>query len=187
VKTAHIAIALVVWVATAAMLVRAGALARIFPPPVILALALTVIVSALTVPALRAWVRRADLRLLLLPHLIRFVGAVFLVLVGKGVLSPAFTPIGWGDLGSAIGAVALLLIGRPDPQRSIRWWLWLVWNIAGCADMILLVMTGIRVGLTSPEQFALFRTLPFGLLPTFAVPLIIATHVLIFVRLFARR
>ena len=53
--------------------------------------------------------------------------------------------------------------------------------------MMMLVATGIRLGLADPGQLALFRQLPFGLLSTFLVPLIIATHVFIFVKLFARR
>jgi len=53
--------------------------------------------------------------------------------------------------------------------------------------MMMLVATGIRLGFVDPSQFALFRQLPFGLLPTFFVPLIIATHLFIFVKLFARR
>lgn len=184
VKTKSIAILLVLWLAAAAAAVAAGVLARVAPPLVVLGLALLATLLALTVPALRAWVGTADLRLLLLPHLIRFVGWAFLVLVAKGILAPAFVPIGWGDLVSAVGAIALLAVGAPDTRRAARWWLWFAWNAFGLADMVLLLVTGIRLATTAPEQFALFRQLPFGLLPTFAVPLIIATHVLVFVRLF---
>jgi hypothetical protein len=53
--------------------------------------------------------------------------------------------------------------------------------------MALLVLTGIRLATTAPEQFTLFRHLPFGLLTTFAVPLIIATRVFIYIRLFMLR
>lgn len=61
----------------------------------------------------------------------------------------------------------------------------LVWNVFGAADMLMLIVTGIRLGRVDPAQFSLFRELPFGLLPTFFVPLIIASHVFIFVRLLA--
>jgi hypothetical protein len=64
------------------------------------------------------------------------------------------------------------------------WWAVLGWNVFGLADMALLVVTGIRLVTADPSQFALFRKLPFGMLPTFFVPLIIATHVILFVRLF---
>ena len=46
---------------------------------------------------------------------------------------------------------------------------------------------GVRLATDDPSQFAMFRTLPFGLLPTFFVPLIIATHVLMLVRLLRTR
>jgi hypothetical protein len=170
----------------AALAINAGLLARVPPPLLLLLLATVFTVLAFALPALRSWVRSADLRLFLLPHLVRFVGAVFLLRVATGALPADFTPIGWGDLASAIGAAMLLLIGAPAAPRGGRWRLWLAWNIFGVADMILLVVTGIRLATKAPEQFALFRQLPFGLLPTLAVPLILTTHVLIFTRLLKR-
>ena len=185
-KTQQVGIALVLWLVAAATAVAAGLLARVPPPAVVAVLAALVVFVSFAAPGLRQWVRTADLRLLLVPHLIRFVGVVFLILVSRGVLAPAFTPIGWGDTVAASGALVLLLVGLPITSSG-RWWTWLAWNSFGLADMALLVVTGIRLATTAPEQFTLFRHLPFGLLPTFAVPLIIATHVFIYIRLFMLR
>lgn len=177
---------LAAWFIAAAAVVAVGLLGHLpFPPPVlIVALATICILTVLLTPGTRAWLMRVDLRRLLAVHLVRFVGIAFLVLVGRGVMSRAFLPIGWGDAVSAAGAAALL-IANPDLSTKRGWWSVLVWNVFGMADMLMLIVTGIRVGRADPSQFSLFLQLPFGLLPTFFVPLIIATHVFIFVRLFA--
>lgn len=44
-----------------------------------------------------------------------------------------------------------------------------------------------RLGLADMDQMAALTAFPFSLLPTFIVPLIIVTHVLIFVRLWRMR
>lgn len=180
-----IAVLLVLWLLAAWVAVTTGLLLRVPPPVVAVLLAAVATLVCLAVPGFRRWMQCADLRLFLLPHLVRFVGLVFLILVSNGVLAPAFRPIGWGDLLAAIGAVGLLALGAPERRSSYQWWIWLAWNTFGVVDMALLVVTGIRLALAAPEQFALFRQFPFGLLPTFAVPLIITTHVLIYVRLLA--
>jgi hypothetical protein len=182
-STRLVALVLAGWCAAAVVAVRGGALATAPPPVVVIALAALTVFVSLALPGPRRWIGQVDLRLLLLPHLVRFVGLAFLILVGRGVLAPEFAAIGWGDLIAALGAVALLAVRAPGP-RSGRWWGWLAWNVFGLTDMAFLIATGIRLASAAPEAFTLFRHLPFGLLPTYAVPLIIATHVLIFVRLF---
>lgn len=186
-NTKSVATCVALWFAVAATVVVSRVLTGVPPPVIALGLATLATLLAFTVPALRDWVRTVDLRVLVAPHLIRFVGVVFLLLVDRGVLVPEFIPIGWGDLASAIGASALLLAGAPAESRSTRWWVWLGWNTFGLADMILVIVTGIRLATSAPGQFVLFGELPFALLPTFAVPLIITSHLLIFSRLFALR
>lgn len=187
-RTSTVLITLTVWLAVATAAVAAGFLTRVpVPPPAIVLLlaAVTVLVGVLQ-PGARAWIDTVDWHYFLFPHLVRFVGIAFLVLVSRGVLAREFAPIGWGDTIAAIGAVVLLL-SRPSLSTPAGWWSVFAWNCFGLADMILLIVTGIRLGSAAPEQFALFVKLPFGLLPTFFVPLIIATHVFLFRRLFARR
>jgi hypothetical protein len=181
-------IVLGIWFVIAVAVVATGSLARLpVPPPAILvSLAAVTIIAGLASPGARAAIGALDLRVLMAVHLVRFVGIVFLVLVRRGELTPAFEPIGWGDAIAATLAVPLIL-ANPSLRGGPGRWSVLLWNAVGFADMLVLIMTAIRFGLTAPEEFALFLRLPFGLLPTFFVPLIIATHVFIFVRLFSTR
>lgn len=187
-RTSTVVIALAVWFVVAAVAVAAGLLGRVaVPPPAIVAgLAAVTILFGLLHTGARRWLETVELRYFFLPHLVRFVGVAFLVLVSRRVLVREFVPISWGDTIAAVGAV-VLLVSRPRLSTPVGWWSVFAWNCFGLADMVMLIVTGIRVGSAAPEQFALFRQLPFGLLPTFFVPLIIASHVFLFVRLFARQ
>jgi hypothetical protein len=178
---------LAVWFVAATVAVAAGLLARlpVPPPALVLALAAVTVLAGLLWPGARRWLAAVELRYFFLLHLVRFVGIAFLVLVSRGVLVREFVPIGWGDTIAAAGAVVLLLT-RPRLSTRAGWWSVFVWNCLGLADMAVLIATGIRLGSAAPEQFALFLQLPFGLLPTFFVPLIISSHVFVFRRLFAR-
>lgn len=185
VKTTKVGILLALWLLIAVIAVAAGALHQVFPPAVLMALSALAILSFLAIPPLRAWVFTADLRLLLLPHLYRFVGIAFLFLVAHGQLGEPFRAIGWGDALAALGAMALLLLGRPQlgPGRRPAW---LLWNCFGATDIALLLVTAVRAASSAPEKFQLFRNLPFGLLPAYVVPQLVATHVFIFLRLFSK-
>jgi hypothetical protein len=185
VQSRHVVIALAVWLMAAVLAVMAGALARVPPPAVVLGLALALVAMGTAVSPIRSWIKGADLRLFLVPHFVRFVGIVFLVLVGRGILAEAFVTIGWGDVLAAIGAVGLWALGPPRSRRGRA--AWFAWNTLGLADMTLLIVTGMRLALADPGQFVLFRQLPLGLLPTFAVPLIIASHVFVYARLLGER
>lgn len=59
----------------------------------------------------------------------------------------------------------------------------LSWNTLGLIDIIFVVASALRFGLQDWQSMHALRELPLSLLPTFLVPLIIASHVLIFVRL----
>jgi len=58
-----------------------------------------------------------------------------------------------------------------------------VWNTIGLIDIIFAIFTALRFGLKDWRSMHALRELPLSLLPTFLVPLIIASHILIFVRL----
>jgi hypothetical protein len=135
---------------------------------------------------LRRWALEVDLRALVLFHGTRFVGLYFLVLYGRGELPWAFAvPGGWGDI--LVAAAALLVVAAAPRRGWGGWWVYLVWNLAGLADIVAVVVTAARLALRDPGSMRALTTLPLALLPTFVVPLIVATHVVVFARLAASR
>ena len=131
--------------------------------------------------AVRQWVDALDLRALLLVHITRFVGVYFLVLYRRGELPYAFAvPGGYGDI--LVAVLALLVIFVPmDAARRTR--AITIWNVIGLTDILLVAGTAVRLNLANPFQMRAMTYLPLSLLPTFLVPLIIATHIIIFARL----
>ena len=59
----------------------------------------------------------------------------------------------------------------------------LAWNVFGLVDIVLVVATATRLGVADPGSMRALLELPLSLLPTFLVPIIIATHIIIFARL----
>lgn len=132
---------------------------------------------------LRAGVRNVPLRWLILYHAVRFVGIAFLVFHARGVIPAAFAiTAGWGDIAVAVTALIVATWALPMTTRA-RWWAVLAWNVFGLLDILFVLRTGIGLGLADPTQMTWITAFPWSLIPTFIVPLILVTHVLIFVRL----
>jgi hypothetical protein len=137
----------------------------------------------------RSLVWRIDLRLLTVAHTARAVGIGFIALGQVGVLAQSFAQTaGWGDIVAGLTApfVALLLLERrPLPARAI-----VAWNLFGIVDFVAAVsanMLGSRtaLGLLRPEGGAdteLMARYPLGIIPTFFVPLLVLSHLLVIVR-----
>ncbi len=132
---------------------------------------------------IRVWVLNVDLRCLVLFHLTRlFAGAYFLVLCQRAQLPCAFaTSAGWGDIIIAVLTLAVVAAMRTEFAKTLL----LIWNTIGLIDIIFVVFSALRFGLTDWQSMQALRELPLSLLPTFLVPLIIVSHVLIFIRLAA--
>jgi hypothetical protein len=150
--------------------------------PALIAVQVAVLLVAyFRAPTFRAWVDRFDLRALVLLHATRFVGFYFLHLYARGQLPYAFAvPAGYGDIivaALALG-VALIPLSASVRERAIG-----IWNVVGLVDILLVVFTAARLVFADPLSMRAFTHLPLSLLPTFLVPLIIATHVVIYVRL----
>ena len=123
------------------------------------------------------WAARVDLRWLVLLHVTRFVGIYFLILSQRGTIPARWAlPAGIGDI--VIAACALLLIALRVPRVPLA-----IWNAAGLIDILFVIGSGLRLGLQDWNSTAFLRHLPLVMLPLFLVPLIVATHMWIFVRL----
>lgn len=149
-------------------------------PGVIFGLTVVVLLAYFRSSNVRAWVDDLDLRTLVLLHVTRFVGIYFLFLYQRGELPRAFAvPGGIGDIVVATMAIPVALAPLTIPQRHRAI---VIWNVVGFVDILLVVLTAARINLENPTQLKLLTHLPLSLLPTFLVPLILATHVIIFAR-----
>jgi hypothetical protein len=122
---------------------------------------------------------------LAVPQVTRVVGGTFVVLFALGQLPAAFAlPAGLGDV--AVGAAALFVaagLRRDGRTRRAVWF-----NVLGIVDLVVAVTMGtlsglgpFRLDVTPSTQ--LVAELPLSLIPTTAVPLAIALHIVSLARL----
>jgi hypothetical protein len=116
---------------------------------------------------------------LALPHTLRVVGVTFLLVMAQGRLPAVFAlPAGLGDIAAGLAApfVARRLTHGGGRSRAV-WF-----NLFGILDLVVALSIGFLAGLgpwqplavtPSTEQLSL---LPLALVPTVAVPLSIALH-----------
>jgi len=172
--TRTVPVVLLAWFAAA--LAFGPALFRLpFPVPQLAIVALTV----LAIIGLGNWLTGLSWRALVGMHAVRVVGLSFVILGARGLLAPAFASrAGWGDIIVALGAIGLALASsRPK-------WLAYLWNSFGALDLIVAVGTATLVIVSgSRPGVELLTQLPLNLVPTFFVPLLMASHVAIFRRL----
>lgn len=173
-----------IWLGAALYVGHSRVLAQLPPlaiPATVLSLTILLVLAYRRIAALRTWVDSLDLRTIVLLHVIRFVGIYFLVLGERGVLPQRIAlPAGVGDIAVAFLAliVALYPFSESTRRRAIYYW-----NIFGLVDILLVISSGARTALSGSRELAAFAELPLSLLPTFLVPLIIASHLAIFRRL----
>src|SRR4051794_5161007 len=171
------------WLAAAIAVGLSGVLQHARPPgPQILIAGLTavLIASYCLSKSFRDWLNALDLPAIVALHLTRFVGFYFLWLYRRGELPYRFAvPGGWGDIIVATGAGVILAswssFGRRRPVL-------LVWNVYGFVDILFVVATAATEAFAMPVSMAALLRMPLSLLPTFVVPVIISSHLLIFAR-----
>ena len=172
---------LLIWLALACAFGLSGKLERASAPMIaviVWTLTATVLLACWKVLAFKNWALSMKPRWLVLFHLTRFVGFYFLFLQRQSKMPFAFAvPAGWGDITIALLAIFILI-----SSDARNWKLLLVWNCLGLLDILLVVSAALRIGLQDQASMHALREWPLSLLPTFVVPLIIASHVLIFVR-----
>lgn len=173
--------ALLGWVSAAAVLAARGFF-RLSPGgvvPIAVVIDLGVIAALLLASRLPLIHRsvadpRAPARLAV-PHTLRVLGIVFLVVAAMGRIPPLFAvPAGLGDL--AIG-VAAPFVAAGIARRGAGWTgLWR-FNLLGIVDLVVAVTMAVlatRLGVT--PSVAPLRLLPLAVIPTALVPLAVALH-----------
>ncbi len=184
--TGRVAAVTVAWLMLAVIVGATGWPAQLRPPaPQILILVLSLLTwLALTRPArLRAWTLSVDPRVLVVPHLGRIAaGVAFVIAYQRGLLPFQFAiRAAVGDVIVGLAAAGLIAAGRPATERARV--AFLVWNVLGLADIVMVVVSAARAGLRDPASMAALLRLPLVVAPLFLVPIIFATHAVLFRRL----
>ncbi len=127
-------------------------------------------------PWLKGMTQRQGLFWLTLPHATRHVGMVFLV---PGVVSPSLphgfaVSAAYGDFAAGVLAMFVLVALR-SPWAGTTTLVWL-FNIVGTVDL----MNALR------HTHAVSHLGAAWYIPTFLVPVLLVTHVMIFARLFTK-
>jgi len=182
----RVALVLTGWFAIAVFSSASGATLALrppFPQVVLCGLLGLLFIAFRYLKTFRGWLYTIPLYWLVAVHISRFVGAYFLILYYRGELPFAFAvPGGCGDIVVAAFAAVLLILRRSS--RDIPPALYWIWNTLGLIDILFVVTTATRLALRDPDSMAVLLRLPMSLLPTFLVPLIIFTHIIIAIRLF---
>ena len=175
-----------VWLGGAAALGAAGVFEPLRPPApqaILVTLTVLTLLATAVIAPLRRWTATVDPRVLVVLHVTRVLaGGYFLVLYRRAELPYAFAvPGGIGDI--VVGALALWLLIAVAPATARGRRLYAVWNVLGLIDILFVVATATRIALGDPGALAPLLRLPLSVLPTWLVPLIIASHVILAVRL----
>jgi len=113
---------------------------------------------------------------LALPHTLRVVGVLFLIVMAEGHLPAAFAlPAGLGDIAIGVSApfVARRLARGTGRAAAVRF------NVLGILDLVVAVSIAfLLLGVVEvTPSTAPLRLLPLALIPTSAVPLAVALHI----------
>lgn len=174
------------WFVAAAVVGHMGLLNKVRPPLIIPALVLLLVVFYLTAPSFRSWVGSISINTLVSIHLVRFIGFYFLYLFGKGMLPYEFAVYGgWGDIVVAALALIILILSAEGVIKNYKYYN--IWNFIGLVDILFVVSTAARLYNADPGSMSELTHLPLSLLPTFIVPVIIFSHLLIYFRLRKKR
>ena len=132
------------------------------------------------VPAVRSWVNALDLRTLVLMHVTRFTGIYLILLFQRGELPRAFAiPTGVTD--AIVATMALPLAFAPLEESSRRRGI-VIWNVVGLVGLLISIVAAARINLVHHIPLRALTHLPLSLLPTLLTPLLLAIHVILFVR-----
>ena len=143
----------------------------------------TVLLAWRRLPAARTFFDGLGLRSHLGLHILRAaIGAGFLVQLSRGLLPAEFAlGAGVGDIiAGGLAAWVLFIPARSPWHRRALW----IFNVVGLVDILGVVATGQRIILFgNPRSMAGFTHAPWPMVPLFVVPLVIASHIILFARL----
>jgi len=143
----------------------------------------------MSIKAFRSWVLGLDMRHLILLHSWRMVGMGFVFLFFHDRLPALFAlPAGLGDAMAAMGAVFLgiALYERASTVSRTRVF---IWNTFGLIDFVIAVSLGVMTRTGEIFHFSgsvgseIMGTFPLALIPGFAVPFYVITHLIIYAKL----
>lgn len=160
-----------------------GALPGMILSGVIWALVLVALACVWHIGPVYAWVERLHLRAFVLPHMARILGVLFAM-----IYLPRLLPYDLAGSAAAaevlvgVAALALSVSGLPI-RREWQWRAVVVWNVSGLAGLVTIIGVAVHTVLVHPGSVAALGRFPGCLLPTFLLPLLIASHVLLFDRL----
>ncbi len=168
------------WGAAATLVLLSGIPSHTAPgviPAIVFILAAALIVALGRVPTLRNAMATVPTPWLIGFHGFRLIGGSFLWYAAQGRLPALFAnAAGWGDVATAVGALSLLAF-RQRVSRGLLW----AWNAFGTLDLFVAVGTA---GLLTFQGASMIEMthLPLGLIPLWAVPLMLAGHAELFRR-----
>lgn len=133
----------------------------------------------------RHTLNQVPLRWITAAHIVRFVGVYFVLGVPFHYLPPQFgLPAGFGDIISAVGATALVIVMRRGPRSEGLRRKYVAWGLFGMADFIAAITLGVLYSdgplgvLTTEITTAPLERFPVSLILTFLVPLLICLQLL---------
>lgn len=162
------------------------------PIAILLAVTVPVImfcVSYMFIKAFRDWLLELDMRPIILLHSWRMIGLGFVFLYFHDQLPALFAlPAGIGDAIAAIGALFIGIALFKQKSNVSRKWIY-TWNTFGLLDFIIAISMGVAT--RTNEMFYsvdhigsdIMGTFPLVMIPGFAVPFYIITHLIIFAQL----
>ncbi len=137
----------------------------------------------------RSWVLALDARHLILLHSWRMIGMGFVFLYFHDRLPALFAlPAGLGDAMAAVGAVYLGIAMYEKAETVTRRRI-LTWNAFGLLDFVVAVSLGVLTRSGEALHFngqvgsEIMGTFPLALIPAFAVPFLVITHLIVYVQL----
>jgi len=125
-----------------------------------------------------------NMRWLLVPHLFRFVGILFLLEAFNGQLGTVFSLVsGVGDIVAAAIAATLLLVLLTGGRIGSRPYMFLI--VFGATDFVIAFTLGAISAETYIQLIAIDEVhrvthFPIGMIPFFLVPMVMAFHWLMF-------